>query len=109
MKPNFSGWATKNDLVCADGLTIKDGAFQHQDKIQVPLVWQHMHDSPSNLLGHAILENRPGQGVYTYGYFNDSEAGTAARIAVEHGDVDSMSIFANGLRKQSANVLHGNI
>lgn len=108
MEPNFSGWATKNDLVCSDGLTIKAGAFKHQDKVTVPLVWQHMHSNPENVLGHAVLENRP-EGVYAYGYFNKSAGGQSMKMAVENQDIESLSIYANNLQKQSKNVVHGNI
>lgn len=108
MVPNFSGWATKNDLVCSDGLTIKAGAFEHQDKVKVPLVWQHMHTDPENVLGYAILENR-AEGVYTDAFFNESPRGQAMRLAVEHGDVESLSIYANKLRKHGNNVLGGDI
>ena len=112
MEPDFSGWATKADLKCADGLTIDSKAFKHNDqKMKVPLVWQHQHDGVKNVLGHVLLEHRPG-GVYAQGFFNDTEDGLHARSMVAHGDVDSMSIFANGLKKTGANrdrVTHGNI
>ncbi|WBF79057.1 major capsid and protease fusion protein [Arthrobacter phage Hankly] len=108
-KPDFSGWATRSDIVCSDGRTIKDNAFKHQDKIRVPLVWQHQHNTPENVLGHAILENRQG-GVYCYGYFNATDAANHISKSLVNGDLDSLSIYANGLRQSSKKeVLHGNI
>ena len=104
---DFSGWATRNDILCTDGRTIRDNAFADCDGMSVPLVWAHQHDSPENVLGHALLENRPGEGVYTYGYFNDSPAGQSAKEAVRHGDIKYLSIFANRLKQQAGNVLHG--
>lgn len=108
MVADFSGYATKNDLKCSDGRTIRAGAFKHADKQRVPLVWQHMHNSPDNILGHAILEHRP-DGVYAYGYFNDSPAGQNARTLVKHGDVEALSIYANNLSQRGSDVLHGDI
>lgn len=109
MKPDFTGWATVHGLKCADGRTIMGGAFQHQDRVKVPLVWAHQHNDPENVLGHAILEYRD-KGVYTRAFFNDSPRGEASRIAVEHGDYDSLSIYANKLREDNnKNVLHGDI
>lgn len=105
---DFSGWATKNDLRCSDGRTIRAGAFKHQDKMQVPLVWQHQHNDPDNVLGHAILEDR-AFGTYAYGFFNESESGRQAKELVKHKDVNSMSIFANNLTEANKNVLHGDI
>lgn len=107
-EPDFSGWATKNDLRCSDGRTIKHGAFKHQDKQKVPLVWQHQHDAPGNILGHALLEDR-AFGVYTHGYFNQTPAGLEARELVKHGDIDKLSIFASGLTQRGQDVLHGDI
>lgn len=106
---DFGGWATRNDLLCADGRTIRKGAFAAQDGAKIPLVWNHQHNSVSNVLGHAILENRD-EGVYAYCYLNDTESGRQAKEDVVHGDVDSLSIFANNL-KQSRNgdVYHGTI
>src|SRR5690606_32655316 len=98
----------KNDLKCSDGLTIRKGAFAHNDKKKVPLVWQHQHNDPGNVLGHALLEAR-ADGVYAYAYFNDSEAGKNAKLLVKHGDVNALSIYANRLVKQGANVMHGEI
>ena len=108
-KYDFSGWATRNDLVCADGRTIRKDAFKHCDGKTVPLVWNHRHDEPANILGHALLENR-ADGVYAYCFFNETESGKAAKELVQHGDVESLSIYANGL-KQTANrdVMHGDI
>ena len=106
MKPDFSGWASKAGLKCTDGRTITPGAFQHQHQQRVPLVWQHGHDKPENVLGHAILEHRE-EGIYAYGFFNDSPAAQHIREAVEHGDVTSLSIWANGLREAAGSVIHG--
>lgn len=103
---DFSGWATKNDLLCADGRVIRRGAFKDQDGQQVPLVWMHQHNNPENVLGHAILENRP-EGVYAYGFFNDSADGQRAKLLVEHGDINGMSIWANKLQQAGSDVLHG--
>lgn len=108
MKADFSGYATKNDLLCTDGRTIKGGAFQHQDQKRVPLVWQHQHNEPGNVLGHAILEDRR-DGVYAYGFFNSSPSAAEARELIRHGDINALSIHANGLKQQGKNVLHGNI
>lgn len=108
MEPDFSGWATKAGLKCSDGLTIMPDAFKHQDNLRVPLVWQHGHNEPTNVLGHAILENRP-EGVYAYGYFNDTPTGKSAKTMLQHGDVNQLSIFANKLTKQASNVVHGMI
>lgn len=106
VKYDFSGWATKNDLKCSDGRTIRRDAFKECDGKVVPLVWQHMHDSPENVLGHALLENRP-EGVYTYGVFNDTPLGQNAKLLVEHGDVTALSIHANRLKQMGGDVLHG--
>lgn len=106
MKYDFSGWATRNDLTCSDGRVIKKDAFKHNDGEIVPLVWNHQHNTPDNVLGHAMLENRE-EGVYAYCEFNDSESGITARKLVEHGDVRSLSIFANQLKESGKNVLHG--
>lgn len=106
---DFSGWATRNDLVCADGRTIRKDAFKHCDGKTVPLVWNHRHDEPANILGHALLENR-ADGVYAYCSFNDTESGKAAKALVQHGDVESLSIYANGLKQTSSrDVMHGDI
>lgn len=105
---DFSGWATRNDLKCSDGRTIKEGAFKHCDGIVVPLVWNHQHNDAMNVLGHALLENRK-EGVYTYGKFNDTEQGNNAKELVLHGDVTSLSIYANQLQQNGGDVLHGNI
>ena len=107
-KFDFGGYATKNDLVCADGRTIRKGAFVDCDGATVPLVWGHKHDGPSSVLGHAILENRD-DGVYTYGTFNDTEAGKNAKELVRHGDVKALSIYANQLVQKGGDVLHGMI
>lgn len=105
-KPDFSGYATKAGLRCSDGRTIMPDAFKHQDNMQVPLVWQHGHDDPENVLGHAILENRE-DGVYCYGYFNDTEKADHARQLVQHEDINSLSIFANQLKETAQKVVHG--
>ena len=103
---DFSGYATKNDLRCADGLTIRRDAFKDNDGAVVPLVWQHRHDDPMNVLGHAILENRE-DGVYAYCSLNDTEPGNHAKTLIKHGDVNSMSIYANRLVKKGNDVVHG--
>ena len=106
MKYDFSGWATKNNLKCSDGRTILRDAFKHNDGQTVPLVWNHQHNDPLNVLGHALLENRES-GVYAYCKFNDTEAGKNAKMLVEHGDVTALSIYANQLRQKGGNVEHG--
>ena len=107
-KYDFSGWATKNDLRCSDGRTIRRDAFKDNDGQTVPLVWNHQHNAPENVLGHALLENRP-QGVYTYCTFNDTESGQNAKLLVQHGDVVALSIYANQLNQAGGDVLHGRI
>ena len=107
-KFDFSGYATKNDLLCADGRTIRKDAFKECDGMTVPLVWGHKHGSPGDVLGHAILENRE-DGVYTYGTFNDTESGKNAKELVRHGDVKALSIYANNLVQKGGDVLHGMI
>lgn len=107
LKYDFSGWATRNDLVCADGRTIRHNAFEDCDGKTVPLVWNHQHDEPGNILGHALLENRK-DGVYAYCTFNETESGKAAKELVKHGDIASLSIYANGLKQTpSKDVMHG--
>lgn len=106
MKFDFSGYATKNDLKCADGRTIRRNAFKDNDGQTVPLVWQHMHNSPDNVLGHALLENRD-DGVYAYCKLNDTPAGKNAKLLVQHGDITSLSIFANNLVQKGSDVVHG--
>lgn len=108
MEADFSGYATKNGLKCSDGRTILAHAFKEQHGVKVPLVWQHMHNEPANVLGHALLENRE-DGVYAYGFFNDSESANVAKGLVSHGDVSALSIYANQLVQKGANVLHGSI
>jgi hypothetical protein len=108
MRADFSGYATRSNLKCSDGHTIMANAFKHNDGMTVPLVWQHMHDDPANVLGHAILENR-ADGVYAHCFFNNSETAQNAKLLVEHKDVNKLSIYANGLVKQGMNVQHGNI
>ena len=103
---DFSGWATKNNLKCSDGRTILRDAFKHNDGQTVPLVWNHQHNDPLNVLGHALLENRE-TGVYAYCKFNDTEAGKNAKMLVEHGDVTALSIYANQLKQKGGNVEHG--
>ena len=107
-KFDFSGYATKNGLKCSDGRTILKDAFKHQDGQTVPLVWQHLHNEPSNVLGHAVLENRE-DGVYCYGTFNDTETAKTAKELVSHGDISSLSIYANQLQEKAKNVMHGAI
>jgi HK97 family phage prohead protease len=106
VKPDFSGWATKFGLRCSDGRTIQAGSFEHQDSERVPLVWQHGHTSPENVLGHAILETRD-EGVYAYGYFNDTAQAKNAKTLVQHGDITALSIFANSLIEKAKKVSHG--
>ena len=106
MKYDFSGWATKNNLKCSDGRTIMRDAFKNNDGQTVPLVWNHQHNDPLNILGHAVLENREN-GVYAYCKFNDTEAGKNAKMLVEHGDVKALSIYANQLKQKGGNVEHG--
>lgn len=106
MKYDFAGWATKNDLKCADGRTIRRDAFKVNDGKKVPLVWNHQHNSIGAVLGHAILQNLD-EGVYAYCSFNNTQAGKDAREAVQHGDVDSMSIWANNIQEFDHEVLHG--
>lgn len=103
---DFSGWATRNDLKCADGRIIRKDAFKCNNGQKVPLVWNHQHNDPLNVLGHALLENRD-EGVYAYCAFNNSESGQAAREVVEHGDICALSIFANQLQQRGPDVLHG--
>ena len=103
---DFSGWATKANLLCSDGRIIRKDAFKDDDGKTVPLVWNHQHNEPENILGHALLKNM-GDGVYAYCTFNDSEKGKTAKLLVEHGDVRSLSIFANGLVQKGADVMHG--
>ena len=105
---DFSGWATKNDLKCSDGRTIRRDAFKHNDGQTVPLVWNHQHDNPSNVLGHAVLENR-NEGVYAYCTFNDTKYGQMSKLLVKHGDVKALSIYANQLKQIGGDVMHGNI
>lgn len=105
---DFSGWATRNNLRCSDGRVILRDAFRDNDGTTVPLVWNHQHNEPENVLGHALLENRD-EGVYAYCKFNDTESGRNAKILVEHGDVSALSIYANKLKQQGSNVLHGAI
>ena len=108
MKADFSGYATKAGLKCSDGLTIMPGAFKHQHNAQVPLVWQHGHNSVKNVLGHAILEHRE-DGVFAYCFFNDTDEAKHAKQLVQHKDITMLSIWANELIKRSQNVIHGAI
>lgn len=108
IEPDFGGYATKAGLRCTDGRTIKASAFQHMDGKKVPLVWQHGHTEAANILGHALLQCRE-DGVYAYGFFNSTPNGQHAKMAVAHGDLDSLSIWANGLKEMNKNVSHGNI
>lgn len=103
---DFSGWATRNDLRCSDGRVIRRDAFKGNDGIKVPLVWNHQHNDPRNVLGHAWLENRD-EGVYTYGFFNDTEAGEVGKVLVKHGDICALSIYANQLQQNGPDVIHG--
>ena len=105
-KPDFSGWATKAGLRCSDGRTIMPDAFKHQDQVQVPLVWQHNHSDPGNVLGHVLLENR-SEGVYAYGFFNETTQAQNAKTLVQHEDISSLSIYANQLTEKAKQVFHG--
>ena len=105
---DFSGYATRHDVLCSDGRIIKSGAFKHNDGKKVPLVWMHSHDNSENVLGHAYLENRE-EGVYTYGNFNSTPAGKNAKIMVENGDITALSIYANRLKQAGNEVIHGEI
>lgn len=105
-KYDFSGWATKNNLQCSDGRIITQDAFKHNDGLTVPLVWNHQHAEAVNILGHAMLENRP-EGVYAYGRFNETPAGQNAKILVDNGDITSLSIYANKLKQNGNYVQHG--
>lgn len=105
---DFCGWATKANLMCSDGRIIRKDAFKHNDGQTVPLVWNHQHNDPDEVLGHALLENRD-EGVYAYCKFNETESGKTARLLVQHGDVNALSIYANQLKQQGPNVMHGNI
>jgi HK97 family phage prohead protease len=106
VKYDFCGYATRNGITCADGRVIMRDAFKDNNGTKVPLVWQHLHDDPSNILGHAVLENRD-DGVYAYASFNDSEEAAKAKELVRHGDITSMSIYANRLKQNGSNVMHG--
>lgn len=103
---DIEGWATKCNIKCMDGRTIMENAFQHQDGQTVPVVWNHDHNNPENVLGHALLENRP-EGVYAYVKFNDTESGKVAKSLTEHKDITRFSICAGGLKQQGSNVVHG--
>ena len=105
---DFCGYATKNDLLCTDGRTIRKDAFKDCDGVTVPLVWNHRHDDPEMVLGHAVLENRP-DGVFMYGKFNDTEKGNACKKILENRDITGLSIYANKLKQNAGNVLHGMI
>ena len=107
-KYDFSGWVTKNNLKCADGRTIMKDAFKHNDGQKVPLVWNHQHNDPNEVLGYVLLHNQD-EGVYGYGTFNDTESGQTAKLLVQHGDVNALSIYANQLKQSMSNVTHGNI
>ena len=108
MKYDFQGWATKNNVVCSDGLTIMPDAFKHNNGKKVPIIWNHDHTDPTNVLGHGILENRP-EGMWIYGSFNDTEKGQIAKELSQSGDLDSLSIFASQLRKIGPRVANGDI
>lgn len=103
---DFGGWATKANLLCSDGRIIRNNAFEECDGKTVPLVWNHQHNDPDAVLGHALLENR-GDGVYAYGTFNNTDAGQNAKLLVQHGDVDQLSIYANKLKQNGRDVVHG--
>lgn len=108
MKYDFSGWATRANLKCSDGRVIMRDAFKQNDGQKVPLVWNHQHDDPNEVLGHALLENRE-DGVYAYCSLNNTEAGKTAKLLIQHGDISALSIYANQLKQNMSNVVHGNI
>lgn len=108
MTYDFGGWVTRNDILCTDGRTIRKDAFKHCDGNTVPLVWNHQHNDPENVLGQVKLQNRE-DGVYGYASFNETKKAQSAKLAVMHGDVDSLSIYANHLKQDGGNVLHGDI
>lgn len=105
---DFAGWATRANLLCSDGRVIRKNAFEHCDGVQVPLCWNHAHNKPEEVLGHALLENRE-EGVYAYCTFNDTDAAQNAKLLVQHGDINQLSIYANKLKQQGSNVIHGMI
>lgn len=105
---DFSGWATRNDLKCSDGRVIRRDAFKHNDGVKVPLVWNHQHNSPRDVLGHAWLENRE-EGIYTYGFLNETADAEIAKVLIKHGDICALSIYANQLQQAGSDVLHGSI
>ena len=106
MKYDFCGYATRNGVKCSDGRVIMKDAFKDQDGAKVPLVWNHQHNSPDNVLGHGILENRD-DGVFVYAIFNENEMGQRAKELVRHGDISALSIFANKLKEKAGHVMHG--
>ena len=105
---DFRGWATRNDVLCSDGRTIRQDAFREDDGKKVPLIWGHQHDSPEAVLGHGFLESRP-EGVYFYGYLNDTPMAKYSKEAIKHGDITSLSIWANQLIQKGGDVIHGSI
>ena len=107
-QPDFTGWATRNDIKCSDGRIIRHNAFADCDGKTVPLVWNHQHNSPDNVVGHALLENRD-EGVYTYGFVNETPMGQVAKEQLKHGDITQLSIYANQLKQRGADVIHGMI
>lgn len=109
MKPNFSGWATRYGVLCSDGSTLVADAFEHQDKVKLPLVWRHNDSIPQNILGHVTLTHESGKGVRANGFFNQSEGGKSAKAMVEHGDLNSLSIRAIRLKRNGGEVLHGDL
>ena len=108
MKPDFSGYASKANLLCSDGRTIKPHAFKGNDGQRVPLIWHHGRNDPKNVLGYAVIEDRP-DGAFVRGYFNNTDSGKHMKEAVEHGDVDALSIFADKLVHNGADVIKGRI
>lgn len=109
MEFDFSGWATRANRKCSDGRTITPDAFKHMDGKIVPLVWNHQHNDPNEILGQALLEHREGEGVYAWCTFNETESAKTAKLLVQHGDISALSIYANHLKEQLSNVLHGDI
>lgn len=107
MEPDFSGWATKYGVLCTDGRTIMDGAFAHMDGKEIPLVWSHKHDDPELILGHGVLTNKPGEGLWIEGYFNSNPKAQASKVLVHEKNIDSLSIWANRLVEKAGAVMHG--
>ena len=105
---DFTGWATRSNIRCTDGRVIEENAFKHCDGMTVPLVWNHQHSEPENVLGHADLKYKPG-GIYAFCKFNDTQSGEVSKVLVKHGDIVALSIYANHLKERGHDVMHGDI